>query len=434
MKETRSKKPFLETLFELETKSQGAKRIGIRVFRCLIHMFNEFVQDEGLLRASGLAYVCLLGLIPLLAVGFSIFSSFGAFAQFQDNLRNFLLNHLIPSSTDQVIEYINKFIENTKTLNLINIVSLLIVAVFIFNSIEGAFNRIWEVQKQRSIIIKFVVFSVVLVWGPVLIGASIYIGGKIKATLHIAERLNEKISFLNHFFLVLLPVLLNSVALFIAYLVIPNTKVKVIPALVAGIIAGILFEFAKSGFNIYVARMITYKTLYGSLALIPFFLVWLYVSWLIVLFGAEIAFTLQNLDALMAERILSQPMANRTRLLISLKILKDATQKLDSGETLNLGKLAELLKIPFSILKEIANSLASAGFLRYTNEEEATLAITPDKILLSDAIISINRGLVGSNFELPSSDELEKIVLETENSIRERFGSISLAQWARDKK
>jgi len=426
--------PILESLFALEKRAQGIKRMCIRIVRYFGHLFSEFIQDEGLVRASGLAYVSLLGIVPLLAVGFSFFTSFGAFAGFQDQLRQFLLKHLIPSSTDQVIDYLEKFIANTRALRLISVVSLLVVAVFIFNSIESAFNRIWKVRKQRSIIIKFIVFSVILVWGPVLIGASIYVGGKIKAFFMTATRLEEEIDIASRLLLVFLPVLLNTIALFIAYLVVPNTKVRILPALVGGTITGILWEIAKSGFNVYVANMITYKTLYGSLSLIPFFLVWLYVTWLIVLFGAEITFTLQNLDSLMTERILRQPMASRTRLLISLKILKDAIHTLDLGETLNLSRLSRALKLPNSILKDMVNPLVDLGLLRYADEDEITPAITPDKVPLSDAIISVHSGISEASYEPPDSHELEKILIEIESSIKDRFSSISLAEWARGDK
>jgi len=429
MEEVKNKKPFPERLYELDKRSHGVKRLGVRALRYVIQLFSELFQDEVVMRASGLAYVSLLGLVPLLALVFSLFSSFGAFAKFQESMRAFLLQHLIPSSTEQVVNYIEKFLANTKALSLIGVIFLLVVAVFIFNSIEAAFNRIWMVRKQRSMIRKFLVFSAIVVWGPAFIGASIYAGGKIKALFHFGPEL--QIGFLSRVSLQLLPIFLSTLALFLAYLLIPNTRVRLLPAFAGGVVAGTLWELAKSGFNTYVANMITYKTVYGSLALVPLFLIWLYVSWLIVLFGAEVSFTAQNMETIMAEQILRKPLIGRAKMLISLKILKEAARKLDAGETLKLNQIAETLRLPYSILKEIADFLVELKFLRYTNEEEATPAITPDKVSLAELVISINRGVEESNYEPPEDPELQRALSEVEDSIKERLSSTMLSQWAR---
>ncbi|HDH96691.1 MAG TPA: YihY family inner membrane protein [Proteobacteria bacterium] len=431
MKVAEANKPFVERLYELDESSHGIKRAGIRALRYVIQLFSEVAQDEVVMRASGLAYVSLLGLVPLLALVFSLFSSFGSFAKFQESMRAFLLKHLIPSSTEQVIGYIEKFLANTKALSLIGVVSLLIVAVFIFNSIESAFNRIWMVKKQRSMVRKFLVFSAVVVWGPVFIGASIYAGSKIKAIFHLGPEL--QIGFLSRLSLQLLPVMLTTLALFLAYLLIPNTRVRLLPAFVGAVVAGVLWELAKSGFNAYVKNMITYKTVYGSLAVIPLFLIWLYVTWVIVLFGAEITFTTQNFDTIMAERLLRKPLQGRAKMLISLKMLKEAARRLDEGNTLKLYRFSETLKLPYSVLKEMADLLVSMGYLRYTNEEEGevTPAVSPDRVSLAELAICIDRGSKTIHHEWLSDPAIERALAEIEGSIKGRLGSITLSQWAR---
>ncbi len=255
--------------------------VGFSTYACL-----RFVLNGGQQRAAALTFTTLLAIVPLLAVSFAIFSAFPAFERLEDKVMDLIFSY-IPSVGDEVRGYLEGFTAQTGSLTAVGIVFLALSAVMLLMSISSTFNKIWQVRQTRGLISRLLVFWAVLTLTPMLFGASISLSSYLFAAAR-ASGVESVTGSLTNFAFVL-PFLLQTAGLTILYLVMPNYPVARRDALIGGLVAGILLDVLKRGFGLYVTYFPTYETIYGAMATIPIFLIWCYVSWMVVLLGAEMA-------------------------------------------------------------------------------------------------------------------------------------------------
>lgn len=241
----------------------------------------RFREDRGFNAAGVLAYATLLSIVPLMAVGLSIFSAFPVFKGLQAALENFVFQNFVPAAGQVVQQYLQQFAAKATRLTAAGLVVLILSALMVMASVDSALNRIWRVQRPRSLLNAFLVYGAVLTWGPVLLGVALGVSSYVMA-LPLLKDAGHAGWLLRG-----LPLLLTAVAFTLLYLVVPQRSVRWRHALAGGLLAALLFELAKRAFAAYVATVPAYEAVYGAFAAVPVFLVWLYVSWLIILFGAE---------------------------------------------------------------------------------------------------------------------------------------------------
>ncbi len=262
--------------------------------------WQQVNRDKVIIRASGLAYSSLLAAVPLVAVAFAMFSAFGAFDDIKERVQEFLFSQFLPTSQDVIAEYFNQFADSASKLGLIGFLFLVLTAILLLDSIESNFNNIWHVTTPRRFVAKITSYTSVLVFGTLFLGASLIISARIKATLFRDIPFDpgtlEKIGTW------LFPLVLTFLAFLLMYLVIPYTRVRLKSALLGAFIGSILWEVGKNVFANSVGVSVRYSTIYGSLAVLPIFLIWLYITWIIVLLGLEISFTHQHFAALVRNR------------------------------------------------------------------------------------------------------------------------------------
>jgi len=252
---------------------------GWSLIRAII---TNFFKEGGPMQASGLAYISLLAIVPLMTVSLSILAVFPAFKGIGDQIQKFIFDNFVTSSAQTIHQYLQAFMSQAAKLSLPGTLSLLVTAILMIFAIEYNFNQIWHVKKHRNAIQAFLMYWAVLTLAPILIGVGFFITGTALYTI-----INKTITGA-------FPYLFTFLALTLLYILVPNCKVKIRHAIPGAIIATILFELAKRGFAFYIANFPTYTLIYGALAVIPIFLIWLYLSWLIVLFGASVSHTLQQ--------------------------------------------------------------------------------------------------------------------------------------------
>jgi YihY family inner membrane protein len=259
-------------------------------------VFRELLRDRGLVRASSLAFTTVLSVVPMLTVATTLLGAFGA----EDSTLLAVISGLVPGSANDVVDHITQFARNQgKTLTGIGSVVLIILGLALFNNIEQTFNDIWRVRKSRPLLNKYLTFYALITLAPLMMTISILETARIQLVVN-------GIPMLAVVGYKLLPVGLAFVTFTVANKLLPYTEVRWGPALVSGLVTALAFELAKYGFNIYVETILqpAYVTVYGALSLIPIFLFWVYVSWLILLFGAEMTYTIQNLrNLLLPERL-----------------------------------------------------------------------------------------------------------------------------------
>ncbi|MEC9164131.1 MAG: virulence factor BrkB family protein [Pseudomonadota bacterium] len=251
-------------------------------------LFNIFIkrcrEDNITISAGHLAYVTLLSLVPFIMVTFTIMSAFPAFASVRSKLEHFVFSNFVPTASDVVHKYMTDFVGNASQMSAIGILSLLVVALMLISNVDKTLNRIWRTQSDRPIVYTFAIYWMVITLGPMLIGSSVVVSSYLTGLAAFTE---EYTPGLGTFLLSLVPSGAAMLAFTILYMVVPNRRVFARHALVGAIVATIAFEITKSGFALYVTNFPSYELIYGALAVVPILFLWVYLSWIIVLFGAE---------------------------------------------------------------------------------------------------------------------------------------------------
>lgn len=256
----------------------------------LAQVFSQFIQGGFLNRAASLAYTTLLSIVPLLTVSFGVLSSFPVFKGIAQKIQAFVFENFVATSAQTVQQQLQNFMEQTTKLPVIGLLGLVITAVLLVFSIEQAFNAVWKVKRRREDVSAFLMYWGVITFVPIIVGIGITFTSSILAFpffefSKITHGLREVIFFVA-------PYILTYSVFAVLYLALPNCKVPMRSALLAAIPATILFELAKQGFAVYIINFPTYTLIYGALATVPIFLIWLYVSWVVILFGAVISYVL----------------------------------------------------------------------------------------------------------------------------------------------
>ena len=259
---------------------------GLRQLRgFLVLVAERFSRHEGAQNAAALTYTTLLSLVPLMTVTLAVFSAFPVADRVFEVVQDFVFNNFVPASGEMLQEHLAEFSAKASRLTGLGAVSLLVVALLMMANIDRALNAIWEVRRRRGFATQFMVYWAVLSLGPILIGASVLVTSYIVSLPILSEAASTGFG---RSLLGLTPVAASALAFTMVYLVVPNRRVRLAHGLIGGVVAAILFEVAKRGFGLYITQFPTYQAIYGALASIPIFLVWLYLSWIVVLLGAEL--------------------------------------------------------------------------------------------------------------------------------------------------
>ncbi|WP_296053546.1 virulence factor BrkB family protein [uncultured Alteromonas sp.] len=247
--------------------------------------------DNITISAGHLAYVTLLSLVPFIMVFFTILSAFPAFATVRSKLEQFIFSNFVPTASDVVHEYMSDFVGNASQMGAVGILSLLFVAILLISNVDKTLNRIWRTQSERPIIYTFAIYWMVITLGPLLMGASVVMTSYLVGLAEFAE---EYTPGLGTFLLELVPSFAALAAFIILYMLVPNRRVPLKHALGGAVLATILFELSKKGFAFYVTSFPSYQVIYGALAALPLLFLWIYLSWIVVLLGAEFTCSLDE--------------------------------------------------------------------------------------------------------------------------------------------
>lgn len=248
-------------------------------------------QDRLKILAGHLAYVSLLSLVPLITVIFALFAAFPMFSDISVQLKSFVFTNFVPAAGDTIQAYLEEFVANSNRMTAVGICGLIVTALLLISAIDNALNLIWRSGKKRPIIYSFAVYWMVLTLGPLLAGGSMAISSLVFST-----QLMNDTGFSSMFdqILRIFPLILSFATFWLVYSVVPNVRVPLRDSAVGALAAALLFEFGKKIFALYVSMFPGYQLIYGVLAVVPILFVWVYCSWCIVLFGAEVTVSLSE--------------------------------------------------------------------------------------------------------------------------------------------
>lgn len=363
-------------------------RAGVYLGRLSVQFWRKLLRDECLDRAAALSYTTVLALVPLLAVMFLVFRMSPSFAPAEYAVRQFLFQSLMADSITSAVGYLNTFLTNVGrgAVGVTGTAMLIFSATWLFITIESTLNRIFHVHEQRRMFSRFTTFWALMTLGPVLLALGIFLVASFNDSgvgrfLNTAPVIGALLS-------VLLPYLLTSVVLAVTYKLVPNTRVRVVPALVGGLVAGLLFGVSKLGFNIYVTQIYSgsYTTrVYGTFALFPLVLLWIYILWLVVLLGAVVTHTIQNLDVLYDEELRRRVDDETGRATISPYTACRLMMVVSYGhwagrEPPTSAELVRVLRVPGDVVHDILGRLTDGSLLR-SLERDGEVVYLPSRDL-----------------------------------------------------
>ena len=257
----------------------------------LVYALRRFLSDGCPQSAAAMTYMSLFAIVPMLTLLYSMFSLVPAFQELGGQVEEFIFSKFLPSSGQEITQYLSEFSNQARKLSVAGVAIILVTALLMLSNIEKTFNHIWATTGSRKGLAGFLVYWAILSLGPLLLAV-----GMIMSTYLMSLRLMvTEVDSLGLVALLFsyLPWLLTWLAFTLLYVAVPNCKVRVVYAAFGGLITTLLFETAKALFGQLVAHSI-YTNVYGAFAVIPLFLIWIYLLWMLILFGAELVRSLET--------------------------------------------------------------------------------------------------------------------------------------------
>jgi membrane protein len=382
-----------------------------------IYVWREFWRDNSLLRASGLTYTTLLTLVPLLALMFALLKGLGVHRA----LEPFVLERLTGGShavTERIMEYASHI--HVGSLGTLGITFLFVTMILVLTNVEMAFNQIWQVERGRPWLRKCSDYLGLLVILPVAMFVAVSLTTFVKSHAVTQELLT--IDFFGRLYVYILklaPFFVMWLAFSFIYLFMPHTRVNPISASAGGIIGGTLWQISQWAYIHYQFGFSTYGAIYGTLSQLPMLLIWIFLSWIILLLGAEIAFAHQNLpNYRLRQRLKAQPSEHQSYWGLHLLLL--VCERFEAGKPpQTVAALAESLDLPLAETKALTELLQSLGALRASGENG--LEILPAKDMKHLLVFDLVEGLEkrASLATEVAGDGYGKIIVEVLNLVRE---------------
>ncbi len=376
------------------------------------------------LRAMSLVYTTLLSMVPLIAVSFSVLKGFGVHNQIEP----LLLNLLAPlgEQSEQITRQIIQFVDNIKVgvLGSLGLALLIYTVISLVKKIEAAFNHTWHITTFRSITQRFTDYLSVIMVGPVLIFTAVGITAAISSSSVLAA-LNQIEPFGSLLSLIgkLMPYALIITAFTFIYKLVPNTHVRLKSALTGAVVAGLLWETTGWLFARFVAGSSSYTAVYSGFAVLIVFMIWLYVSWMILLIGASIAYYHQHPQRI---RHRQQPLqlSCRVREKLALLAMYHIADSFHHGRAYwNIERLADKLNVDNEALTLVLQALQNTGLLARSGEQcNAYIpAQSLDKIMLTDIVDAVRAAdeKIGLHTDqLPAHQDIDRITQQLQQSLQ----------------
>jgi membrane protein len=387
------------------------------------HCARLLRQNRSGQQAAALSYHTIFGIVPLAIVAIMTFQSFSAYQDIGERVKTLLYDHLnlseikftLPNSEEKMLtEYLNEIISGFFTgldkgsLTIVSAILVIWAALNLLSIIERAFNNIWHVAKSRSFLHRMINYWAILTLGPLLLGTGIYIGTRYAAVGHIHKTL------LSHAGPAVISYIVATVAFFLLYFVLPNTKVNAKAAIWGAAVAALVWTLAKWGFRQYVTQFIPYSNVYGVVGLVPLGVLWIFITWLIVLFGLQLTFTTQHLKTLDAAEIAAVRKPEEYFIandLTAINIVREIAAAFEQDKAPIAPEIIfSKLNIPAEFGDKILTSLVGKGLIAKTSDPKVGYlpARDPANIKLSDIADAVT---AASFAQLPAeqSDVLDQL-------------------------
>jgi membrane protein len=356
-----------------------AWRFARDVVQFVAFLARRFDQDRCFQVAGSLTYSTLLAIVPLLMVVISVLSQLPAVSlrAALGGLESFIAANFLPDTATRIFTvYLNQFAQNAASLTLVSVVILALTALSMLNTVDRALNAIWRVAQHRRLWVSLVAYVAVLLAVPVLVGISVSVTSYTVGMSIFARVLPGQLPALLEW----LPFAVSATAFTLLYKLIPNRRVSWGAAIAGGVIAGVLFEFGKELFALYVRLIPTWGIVYGAFATIPLFMLWVYLSWLLILFGAEITAGL----AFWRDGLFRRPVTPAVRFRDTLGVTRALMSAQHTGQGLTFEELRARESIPDHEIEDALIRLLESGLVEREGKTRYRLARRPEEVTLAE--------------------------------------------------
>jgi len=338
---------------------------------------RRFFSERMTASAASLTYSTLLAIVPLMVIAFAILSSFPAFDAVKDQMQELFLSAVVPEAGAAIEEYLESFTSNASNLTAVGIVALAVTAVLLLYTIEDTLNRIWHVERPRPVFVRFLIFWAILTLGPLLIAGSITLTSDLASLPRRTDLSGFGDAYLAPAFRdtwvvsMLISLAISIIGFTALFVLVPARRVRIWHAAIGATFAAIAFEILAWGFNSFLTSGSSYETIYGALAAMPVFLIWIYTSWMVIILGAVVAASIPDWF-LSRSAVVTADLRPCDRLSIAVTLLAKLHRQAQSGGMLDERELIEA--VPMEARDEIFDALHRSGYLSQTEEGRVALA------------------------------------------------------------
>ena len=422
---------MLKKLLSTPTTQLGkASRFAVFQIKLWSHCARLLKKNRAGQQAAALSYHTIFGIVPLFIVMLMIFQLFPAYSSVGEKLKNFIYKQgqfsdfqkATPQDQDSeetvslidfLDEGVGKFFTGTHKGSITLVSGLIVIwaAMALLSTIERAFNNIWHVGRGRNFLHRMINYWALLTLGPLLLGLGIFIATSY-ATLGQLHK-----TVLSHLTPVILSYITATISFFLLYFILPNTKVKAKAAIWGASVAALVWIVAKNGFGYYVTFGKPYSSIYGVMALVPITVLWIYITWLVVLFGLQLTFTTQHLKNLDAADISHAAKTEDYFIandITAINIVREIAQAFENGKSpVEAELVSSKLNIPAEFSEKILNHLVSCGIIAKTSEPKVGFVPARDPADLK--LLDITNALARIGFAQQASNQTAPLLQITKS-------------------
>ncbi len=411
---------------------RGWRRSLIVPIRLLVVLVRKFVAGELNLRAMSLVYTTLLSSVPLLAVSFSVLKGFGVHNQIEPLLLSFL-EPLGPRGVELSNDIIG-FVENIKVgvLGSLGLLFLLYTVVSLIQKVESSFNYVWQVEHLRGLAQRFSSYLSVILIGPVLVFAALGLTATAMSNSLVQQLMTmEPLGYVLLSMSKLAPYLLVIAAFSFLYMFIPNTRVNLGPALIGGLVAGVLWQSSGWAFAAFIASSSKYAAIYSGFAIMILLLIWLYLNWLILLLGAQVGFYMQYPQYMTREPVQLR-LSNRLRERLALQIMfMVADHHIHNRAPWTSEALVHHLGLPMQPVHHVLQLMLRSQFLAETSDEPPAYLPRRDVETISlselyEVVRSAGENRFLSLKSFPHQQQVDKALAALQSAVSSELGEQTL--------
>jgi len=362
-----------------------------------LYALHRFSRDGCFAASGALSYTTLVSLVPLGVIAFGILSAFPNFVEVRQEMLAMAFRNFVPTISEQAAWWFQYFAGSAAQATAIGIIGIAGTGILLLVTVEDQLNALWRVTVPRPWTQRVLAYWTLMTLGPLLIGMSLTLSTYLDTAARRAginpDAIHQLASGWPHFFARLVPFLLELVACTLLYCVIPNCAVRWRDAVRGAAVAAVAIEILKIGFSIYISAMSSYQAVYGALAGIPIFLLWMYVTWMAVLLGAVVG---ANLPTWRVDERLAHLGSGGVRLGFSLAVIAALARAQQTGATSRVSELARELGVATSVIDAHLKRLARAGFVAPTQGGAWVLSWSLETATLHDLYLGLGLPLAGN--------------------------------------